>query len=627
MSGGSPSPADIERLRTSLVSLDSLRVRVASQTAEVSRSGGGGGGVGSGVAARLRAVEELEAGVRELQASDERVRREVAVALAGAGNGSGAPAATKKLGRDYEARLRPMVEAAVGKARKACFEARFEAEAVAREADAVPSSVTQPSPTTTTTTTQGDEWTKLLSQDQTAELRRVEQKAGTLNSLTKKVATLVAEQGNAATALAANSSSSRDDVIAGLNAVAEKKMKEASRHTSTGTKVTAVIGGAVGVLGGPVGLVIGAAAGAALGAAVGSRIATVSRTSIAKEVRDFKHKFVVQVRRDGSRLAVAEVYENQRWSPVSGSWSSENLVVSAGDFPRWSDAAGEAFSRSEPTPDTPTIPVAAHWARFVEPMDTSTTTDMSELDGEWAWEPASTWRPDVGCAEADAAGWQYAFSFSLAQTDWTNTASRMSMVRRRRWVRGMVWVRRVVAVPEAKQHEFEGGSRVGFAPPQPLSKQDEAHAIGATREVTESLAVTRATAEAVAAQGEDISRAESAVDVARVAAAHAERINRAVYLSGVIRNALGSAPAPSPPVSAPHLPNAGEPLVSARPANATATANADDPLDNLSRLTSEHLAVSTNLLSEVQRQDLALDRLAEDAHRSGVAVDKARRGI
>lgn len=492
------------------------------------------------------------------------------------------------------------------------------------------------------------------------ELRGIESRATTVRSLTENVAMLVHHQGEDASQVQDYSSQARDDAVAGLGELAEVKKREAGKHTTRGTTVSAVIGGAMGLVGGPIGVAFGAAAGAAVGAAVGSSIAGLSRRSIDREVRAFKNKFRVQIRPDGSCFAHAQVFENERWSFTGKIWSSDNLL-STDRRSKWSlDERGTPLGPDDPSPVNPTaqplIP-ALHDAskgnsqpfESNQPVLVQKRSAYSELEGEdpftqsqaadstfagkWHWPTHSMWMPDMSDRNADTGGWKYAFSFAEGAV-WTSAPTRSSFVRQRCWIRDQVLDAKDAFHPERialihmENKRADADIRVRHAQmmtkmtPDVINQNATDSARRSVKETQQSVETNRVVYEHLRAQGKQLD--DAAVDVAIVedASAHAQRVSRAVTMGGVLRNAFSLNPSSTEQAKAhrerPH--HVQDPAFNEHHTQV----GWDHPVDHLERLTDQQLHMSTAIQHEVEDQNQRLDRLAEASERGKTKILRAK---
>jgi len=641
--------------------------------------------VAGGIPPDLDQVLACEALVSELREEHESLQKELSI---------GSTPALRKLAKDF-ARLTPMALDVFRLANQACFDARFAIEAKNRDnlgpLELSTVSSIQESSTGTTATDSGSasgqssvkqqqalvqtkyrEEDDVYSQQLSKELKVIEDRAESVRALTENVAMLVAHQADDAAAVSQHTSSAREDVVAGLGELAEAKKKEAGKHTTRSTTVSAVIGGAVGLVGGPIGIAFGAAAGAAVGAAIGSSITSLSRRSIDREVRAFKDKFRVEVRADGSCFTYAEVYENERWSIGRKMWSSDHLLPT--DYRnKWTlDDLGNPVKPDDPSPinsdAAPRPPVLNTEKKRSSPgaapgqqsrpsnvgdgleyeEGTSVNEDIegnnSTFAGTWRWAQNSRWMPDMSDRNSDANGWQYAFSFAEGAV-WYKEPGHTTFVRRRRWIRVQILDPQKAYHPERialivmARKRAEADARVHRTlqttvtiPENSVSSQSLDQA---TRSLGQSVQASRAVLDELRNQGMQIHDAALDVAIAEDASIHAQRVARAVTMSGVIRNAFSSGPDATETValrrdrdqarinrtSATTSSTIGEPL---RDENGSTKVGWDHPVDALGKLADEQLQISEVIQKEVKIQNRQLDLLTEATTRGERRITRAK---
>jgi len=589
--------------------------------------------------------------------------------------------ALRKLSKDF-ARLLPAINDTLKLANQACFDARYAIEEQNRKAevreDRKPVTYNPPVHETennAVTSTRGQQKKQqqvvkfqdeddVLVQQTEKELKVIEAKAQTIHTLTQDVAKYVANSADDAGKVSSHSSSARDDVVAGLGELAEAKKREAGKHTTRGTTVSAVIGGAVGLVGGPIGVAFGAAAGAAVGAAIGSSITSMSRRSIDREIRAFKDKFKVEVRPDGSCVTHAEIFENERWSLSRRMWSSDHLLPT--DFrSKWTiDEMGNPVGVDDPSPINPDATPKAPLMKKDKPkqiefenqaLPSKSPYDDLEVEeekhlevigesydgsfaGAWRWAQNSKWMPDVYDRNADVNGWRYAFSFADGAV-WYPEPNRTCLVRKRRWIRDQILDPQKAVHPERialivmARKRAEADSRIQKAIQNfsleatvPLNREGSRHLNQAMNKMDESVRTSYSVLEELRKQGMQINDASFDVAIVEDASSHAQRVSRAVTMSGVLRNAFSRSPDAVEKVVARReksQSNGGGFEINPR----SVDVDWDHPVTVLEKLCDEQLQVSKVIHEEVESQNKNLDQLAKATTRSEGRLVKAKNMI
>jgi hypothetical protein len=192
----------------------------------------------------------------------------------------------RKIQKDYT-RYVPKLLQCIALANQACFEARLSLEQQQSPPPSLPKEEEESGNLQQLHLLQQAVMDQITDPAALKELKTIEQKTQTILALNENIAGMITSQAEDVNHVSRLSTNARDDAVNGLGALAEKKKKEAGKHTYRGMATSAVIGGGIGMIGGPFGVVIGATAGVTMGSLIGSTVTKLSRKNIDREVRNF----------------------------------------------------------------------------------------------------------------------------------------------------------------------------------------------------------------------------------------------------------------------------------------------------------------------------------------------------
>ncbi|CAK9033302.1 t-SNARE coiled-coil homology domain-containing protein [Durusdinium trenchii] len=486
---------------------------------------------------------------------------------------------------------------------------------------------------------------------ETNELRIIARNAALVEEMAVEVGSLLEVQQDDVNQLEDNTEDSVARTMEGVHELSRARRRQASNGAAKASLGTATVGGLVGIFGGPVGIVIGAAAGGMMGLAAGKGVAAVKRRSINAETRRIKALLAMRKKKSGEFTLQVYAFENQQWSFLKRRWMESDRV--------WTDEFGDPLTGAHPE-----LEMSAPEARMQiladahanGPLSDEEAHELAELcrheveqDIVWSW-ASGKWDVVMGRPGCDLAGWEYGSSMSTDK--WVEKPKRNCVIRRKLWVRYLLGKPELTVAQKAAADRLlrlgevqmegigtgddasAGGDRprgsAAAAAMDPGKEKDKlwdgiySSTLTTNAVMTESL--TR-----VNQQGEQISKSERNATIVGDAALYSERIDRAANFSGAVRNMmtwksgkLSSADSFARSLDKKRQEQQQADLDQRKEGPRD---EAGDIVDSTASVLEENLRIAKSLASELEVQNVQLDRAAAAVERGNDGMVKITKKI
>jgi len=478
-------------------------------------------------------------------------------------------------------------------------------------------------------------------------LREVEKQSVVIKELAMDVSSLLETQQGDVDRVEENTAIATEKMVDGVIELAIAKKREAGKHIKRGSLISGVTGGVTGlVVAGPVGMIIGGVAGAGLGGAVGGGVTAASRWSIDAEIRSLKTLRAITVEKNGDYMCQVEAYENEVWgsrkhggrgwkSSVKGE-STVRSLNHKGDnrelirIRDWSNEFGKPLQPGYPHPDAKFADSRSSPKDLLPIIlgDDVISLCKDEIDTmQWKWAKGS-WYIDIKASNCDLHGWSYAYS--KTSTKWYPEMSRSTYVRRRKWVHH-IFARKCSSHGSTAQSEAKVADLTRRVPQvQHIhSRLAREHLNNAISTLSESNAITASNAQAVEIQGEQIKRSLKNSFMVGDTSEHANRINRAADISGVIRNIMNGASKRTKQFEndVEKQDKALKSSLERELKDMNDGFNPEDPLDQLSRNCAQQYNTMKAMNSTLDNQNQHLEQLEETVDKNKSSVESLRNKI